>query len=268
MKKLCIVLALLLCLLPVLSVHAEEEVHPDRLIDAAGLLTEEEQLALSAHLDEISVNLNFDVAIVTVPSLEGSTAQAYADDLYDYNGYGMNGNDGILLLVCVGDEGRAYAYTTTGIGEQVFGDRAMDRLDEAFLPSLKALDYNDAFWKFADTCSDTVYYALYSEDGADAMDDDGGSFLPGLGWILLAVAIGIVLAFLVMSGYKAALKTVRSQAAANSYIRRDSLQLTTDKDIFLYSAVTSTPKADDHDSNSSSHTGSSGTSHGGRSGSF
>lgn len=256
MKKLCIVLALLLCLLPVLSVHAEEEVHPDRLIDAAGLLTEEEQLALSAHLDEISVNLNFDVAIVTVSSLEGATAQEYADDLYDYNGYGMNGNDGILLLVCVGDEGRAYAYTTTGIGEQVFGDRAMDRLDEAFLPSLKALEYNDAFWRYADSCNDIVL--AYRNE----------SFLPGFGWVLLALAVGIVLAFLVMSGYKSALKTVRSQAAANSYIRRDSLQLTTDKDIFLYSAVTSTPKAEDRDSNSSSHTGSSGTSHGGRSGSF
>ena len=37
MKKLCIVLALLLCLLPVLSVSAEED-HPARLVDGADLL--------------------------------------------------------------------------------------------------------------------------------------------------------------------------------------------------------------------------------------
>lgn len=271
MKKFCIVLALLFCFLPILSVSAEDD-HPARLIDGAGLLTEDEQLALSERLDTISIDLNFDVAIVTVPSLDGKTATEYADDFYDYNGYGMDGNDGILLLVCVGDEGRQYAYTTTGRGKWVFGDRAMDALDDAFLPSLRALDYNAAFWSFADTCNSIVYDVLYSEDGtydpSDYTDGSTESFLPGLGWALLAVVIGIVLSFLVMSGYKGALKTVRSQAAANSYIRRDSMQLTTDRDIFLYRTVTSTPKANDRDSNSSSHTGSSGTSHGGRSGSF
>ena len=47
MKKLCIVLALLFCFLPILSVSAEDD-HPARLIDGAGLLTEDEQLALLA----------------------------------------------------------------------------------------------------------------------------------------------------------------------------------------------------------------------------
>ena len=77
-----------------------------------------------------------------------------------------------------------------------------------------------------------------------------------------------MLAFVVMAGYKGALKSVRAQAAANSYVRRDSMQLTMDRDLFLYRTVTATPKPKDRDSNSSSHTGSSGTSHGGRSGSF
>lgn len=268
MKKLCIVLALLLCLLPVLSVSAEEE-HPARLIDGAGLLTEEEQLALAEHLDAISIDLNFDVAIVTVTSLDGKTATEYADDFYDYNGYGMDGNDGILLLVSVDGDTRNYAYTTAGAGEYVFGDNAMDRLDEAFLPSLRSLEYNEAFWKFAESCNEIVYSVLYTEDGTLPETDSGSeSFLPGAGWILLALAIGIVLAFVVMAGYKGALKTVRAQAAANSYVCRDSMQLTMDRDLFLYSTVTATPKPKDNDSNSSSHTSSSGTSHGGRSGSF
>lgn len=268
MKKLCIVLALLLCLMPVLSVSAEED-HPARLIDDAGLLTEDEQVALADYLDTISIDLNVDVAIVTVTSLDGKTAQEYADDFYDYNGYGMDGNDGILLLVSVDGETRNFAYTTTGVAEYVFSDSAMDRLDDAFLPSLRALEYNDAFWKFAESCNEIIYSVLYTEDGTLPEADTGTeSFLPGPGWVLLSLAIGIVLAFVVMAGYKAVLKTVRAQAAANSYVRRDSMQLTMDRDLFLYRTVTATPKPKDHDGNSSSHTGSSGTSHGGRSGSF
>ena len=33
------------------------------------------------------------LAVVTVNSLEGKTAEAYADDYYDYNGYGYGEND-------------------------------------------------------------------------------------------------------------------------------------------------------------------------------
>ena len=268
MKKLCIVLALLLCLLPVLSVSAEED-HPARLVDGADLLTAGEELELADYLDTISIDLNVDVAIVTVTSLDGKTAQEYADDFYDYNGYGMDGNDGILLLVSVDGETRSFAYTTTGAAEDVFSDSAMDRLDAAFLPSLRALEYNDAFWKFAESCNEIIYAVLYTEDGTLPETDTGTeAFLPGFGWVLLSLAIGIVLAFVVMAGYKGALKSVRAQAAANSYVRRGSMQLTMDRDLFLYRTVTATPKPKDRDSNSSSHTGSSGTSHGGRSGSF
>ena len=41
----------------------------------------------------------------------GKTAEAYADDYYDYNGYGYGENDdGLLLLVSMGE--REWAITT------------------------------------------------------------------------------------------------------------------------------------------------------------
>ena len=281
MKKLCIVLALLLCLMPVLSVNAEAEPHPDRLIDSIGLLTADEQAALAERLDALSDQLSFDFVIVTVDTLDGKTATEYADDFYDYNGYGMNGKDGILLLICVGDEGRQYAYSLTGRGEDIFLSSDMDRLDAAFLPSLRESDYNDAFWCFTDTAAEIVSESTYTGDDPYAdydytTDPDYGystgeklaAFLyPGFGWVMLALGIGVLLAFIVMAGHKAALKSVRAQAAANSYVVDGSMRLTTDRDLFLYRTVTSTPR-NDNNRDSSSHTGSSGTSHSGRSGSF
>ena len=58
------------------------------LVDDAGLLTEEESNALLNKLEDISQKYENEVGIVTVNSLEGKTAEAYADDYYDYNGYG------------------------------------------------------------------------------------------------------------------------------------------------------------------------------------
>ena len=70
------------------------------LVDEAGLLSEEESSTLINKLEENSQRQKNEVAVVTVNSLEGKTAEAYADDYYDYNGYGYGENDdGLLLLV-------------------------------------------------------------------------------------------------------------------------------------------------------------------------
>ena len=50
------------------------------LVDEAGLLSEEESSTLINKLEEISQRQENEVAVVTVNSLEGKTAEAYADD--------------------------------------------------------------------------------------------------------------------------------------------------------------------------------------------
>ena len=75
-----------------------EERQKPLLVDNAGLLTEEESNALLNKLEDISQKYENEVGIVTVNSLEGKTAEAYADDYYDYNGYGYGENDDGLLL--------------------------------------------------------------------------------------------------------------------------------------------------------------------------
>ena len=96
--------------------HTGNEAAP-RLVDRADLLSELEEEELEARLDEISERQQADVVVVTVNSLDGKSAQDYADDFYDYNGYGI-GTDksGILLLVSM--EARDWHITTTDSGSE------------------------------------------------------------------------------------------------------------------------------------------------------
>ena len=137
-----------------LCVDIPEERQLPRLVDRADLLTDQEEADLLARLDEISQRRQCDVAVVTVETLEGKTARAYADDFYDANGYGMgSGDDGILLLVCMGS--RDWWITTYGLGTDAMTDAALDYVSQSFLPDLSSGNYSGAFTTFA-TLSDRV----------------------------------------------------------------------------------------------------------------
>lgn len=60
-----------------------------RLVDEADLLSDAEEKDLLSKLDEISERQKCDLVIVTVKDLGGKTPEAFADDYFDYNGYGQ-----------------------------------------------------------------------------------------------------------------------------------------------------------------------------------
>ena len=105
---------LLLCLIAPMQLMAEtvpEERQLPRLVDNAGLLNGFEAEQVLEYLDQVSEKQKMDIAVVTVPSLGGKDVQAYADDFYDDNGYGMGeDDDGILLLISMSE--REWAMTT------------------------------------------------------------------------------------------------------------------------------------------------------------
>ena len=88
---------------PVLA-EESSKVSKDYVVDNADLLTQTGENELSEKLQDISDELQFDVVVVTTNSTGSKTATEYADDYFDYNGYGRgSNNDGALFLV---DSGR------------------------------------------------------------------------------------------------------------------------------------------------------------------
>lgn len=253
------------------NVAAYNSGHLPRLVDEGDLLTDEEERRLIEKLDDISGRQQCDVIIVTTGSLNGKTATEYADDYFDYNGYGLgNEKDGILLLVSMKE--RNWAISTHGAAIDAFTDAGQEAMTDQFIPKLSEGDYLDAFNQFAELCDDFLIQAAtgepYDVHNLDSEEDSDILAIPGV-MPGLAIGSGCLLAFIVVSVMKGTLKSVRSQAAASSYIRPGSLHITKSYDYFLYRHISKTAKPKDHNSGgSSTHVSSSGSTHGGSSGSF
>lgn len=240
-----------------------------RLEDMADLLSDDEEEELLAKLDEISGRQQVDVVVVTVNSLEGKSAMAYADDFYDYNGYGFGEDrDGILLLVSM--EERDWHISTAGWAITAFTDAGQEYMSEQFLGYLGDGDYAEAFHTFADLCDDYITQAASGEPyDVDHLPE--APFSAG-GCLIMAFGAAFLVSLIATGIMKGQLKTVRSQREADNYIRQGSMQLTKRSDRFLYRHVDRRRKAEkketDKEGGSTTHTSSSGTTHGGSGGKF
>ena len=241
----------------------QERLQP-RLVDQADLLTDTQETSLQQELDNISEKLNFDVAIVTVDSTGSRTPQAFADDYYDYNGFGMGTNaDGVLLLVSMAE--RDWHISTAGFGITAFTDAGLDYMSDIFVPYMSDGDYMKAFETYADLCEQFVTQAKNGR----AYDNGNMPKVPFnlVKYAGIALIGGVVIALLIVEVMRRSLQSVRPQRSAGNYIKNGSMHITDSEDRFLYANVSkrARPKSS---SGSSSHRSSSGRSHGGRGGKF
>ena len=58
------------------------------VVDMAGILTLSEQQEIASRFTEFSESLKTDASVVLVADTGDLTAEAYADDFFDYGGYG------------------------------------------------------------------------------------------------------------------------------------------------------------------------------------
>ena len=217
--------------------------------DYADVLTDSEEADLLAKLEALGSANDIEVGVVTVDSYEGKDPQAFADDFYDYNGYGYGENDDGFIVVFntgEGDGNRNLAISTHGKGIDLLTDMEIDVIIEMMITPIKNGDFAGAFDNFVSECENAV--------------DTSVSLLT----IPLAIAIGFGLAFLIVKIQASKLKTVVQKADAADYV--GNVVLTYQNDQFMYRNVTSSPKA--KSDSSSTHTSSSGRTHGGGNKSF
>ncbi|MGN0375862.1 MAG: TPM domain-containing protein [Butyrivibrio sp.] len=253
--------ALLLCIVTVIPVLAESAA--PRLVDNADILSESEENTLISKLDEISERQRVDVIIVTVDTIGEKSPMEYADDFYDYNGYGFGEKkDGVLLLINM--EGRDWYITTTGYGITAFTDAGREYIADKFLEDLSDGNYAEAFMTYANLCDKFITQAKTGEPY-----DSGNLPKKPFNFLVCAIVslvIGLLVALVVTGIMKSKLKGVRFQQGAGSYIKEGSMNVTESRDLFLYTHLDMKEKPRDNDSGT--HTSSSGTTHGGGGGTF
>ncbi len=265
-KKTTVILALFLCIVTAFPVFAAGDL--PRLVDGASLLSPEEAEELLGKLDGISERQQMDIVVVTVNTLDGKTPQAYADDFFDYNGYGIGPDrDGILLLVSMED--RDWYISTRGYGITAVTDAGLDYLSARFLDDLSAGNYLQAFLTYAEQCDQFIAQAKTGQ-----AYDVGNEPKEPFGWLKfigISLAVGLAAALIVTGVMRGQLKSVRGRTSAGDYVKRDSLRITESSDMFLYSHVSRTaiPKNNSGSGGGSGvHISSSGASHGGGGGKF
>ena len=89
----------------------------------------------------------YSIMIVVTNDMFEMTYEEFADDYYDYNGYG---EDGVLLLVAV--ESRDWAISTTGYGIKAVTDYGLEYMAKRITPFLSNGSYETAFTNFAAIC--------------------------------------------------------------------------------------------------------------------
>ena len=248
-----------------------EQRQQPRLVDNANLLNSDEKSELTAKLDEISERQMLDVALVTMPNFSGKEPQAFADDFFDYEGYGFGeDDDGILFAIDM--ENRKWAISTYGYAITAFTDNGLIYLTDEFLPYLSSGEYYTAFSKYAELCDELITMARSGEPYDKAENGTDASFWINL--IPFSLIIGFIVSLFSAKRHKAKLLNVQNQIAAEDYTRSGSRQLYCSEDTYLNTNVTRRKLEKERNGNSSSsggssvHTSSSGRSHGGSSGSF
>ena len=220
----------------------------DRFIDTYGLLSEADANQLEAYLDQKSNELQFDIVVLVINSIQdypeyyGSYSN-FADDFFDYYGYGMGEKFSGALLVY--DVSRDYRYLST-CGEGVDAV-TVDGLKDAILSYFYSQNYKGAFTAFADYCE----YCIN-----DARDFHAGR--KGL----ISIVIGVVVGFIATGMMKSKLTSVKLQSQAANYVRDNSLNITESRDTYLYNQVSRIERSSKK-SSGGSHTSSSGRTHGG-----
>ena len=301
--RLSLLMAIFMCMSPVTVAYAYDTLIPydsgmpdeaikPRLVDAADLMTDQEESTLLAHLDEISERQQCDVVVLTTDSLDGMWAEDFADDYFDYNGFGMGADyDGILFVVSMSE--REWAFSTSGYGIDAFTDSTLSYMEDMIIPYLSDGDYYGAFLTYADQADAALNHARELEMGDYTLgeehpyyEDQGSTLLNKLKTVILlvpiSVIIGTILAFIqklrAQKQYSGLINDNR--AMTKSYA--SNMRLTKDQVLLVNRGIhrIHSPRKKNnsrgggggsrtsHVGRSSVHRSSSGRSHGGRSGRF
>ena len=232
------------------------------LKDEIGCLSETEAQQVTAKLEEVSNKLDFDVVIVTTDNLDGKSITAYADDYFDYGGYGRGTNrDGCVLVVYFNGDYTERWISTSGYGITALTDYGIQYIGTRVAPLMDEGNFFDAFIDYAGLCDELVVQARAGTplDSAQNTQKGDNTVLR----IVIAVIVGLIAGIIAMAVIKGKYKPVKLKANAQDYLVEGSLHLTGSYDNYRTSSVTRTPISNNSSGGSSTHTSSSGRSHGG-----
>ena len=264
MKKI-LSIAIVLILTLSLVIPALAEVDRPLLVDSAGFLSETEAQNVENKLQQMSDELDFDIVIVTTKDLKGKSKMEYADDFFDYGGYGIGrqgDRSGVLLLVYDTGYGTTERWiSTSGYGITAFTDYGIQYVGSQLIDLMDSGEWETAFLKFVNLTEQLVSQAKEGNPLDVSKQPQKQDVMKGL---IISLIVGLVIAAIVVSMVKSSYKPVKFKANASDYLVSGSLNVTGAYDNFRTSSVSRVAiQSKSSSGGSSTHTSSSGRSHGG-----
>jgi len=244
----------------------------DKVYDFADLLTDIEEDNLYNQVKEYISDTNYDLALVTTNENPKNSAMAYADDFFDYNGFGKNETrDGIVILIDMLN--RELYVSTSGYAIVLYDDFRIERILDSGYSYITKEDYFNTFSSMIDTMSN--YYDLgFPGDNLDIEIDEFGNvtyikYMPYQLIFVISIIITIIVPIVLYNKSRLKIKSI----SVISYLRLNKLTVKKDELINTYvnkrrretssSSGRYSGRSSSGGGGSSYHTSSSGRSHGG-----
>lgn len=219
--------------------------------DTAGLLAAQEWEELEQKAREISQQYQCGVYITTVDDYQdyAGTIRDCAKGLYQQLalGYG-SGKDGIMLTLSMAD--RDYWLLACGdFGNTALTDYGRDAMSEEFLDHFAENDWYGGFSDYLEACA--VYLQAAQDGNPVDVGSDSKPLTMGqkvLGAYGIALAVGLVIAFLVCRSFKAKMRTAVEAAEAEEYVPAGGVDIHVRQDHFLHTTTSRRKISKDSDS--------------------
>lgn len=233
------------------SVNEDEKIY-----DFANLYTESQEEELYKEVLNYINAYNMDLVIVTVNSNNKSSPMVYADDFYDYNKFGIGeSRDGVLFLIDM--QNREIYMSTTGSAIKMYNDYRINQALDKVYQYMSDEDYFLGTTNYIKVIQDYASSGFPSGSGHHVKMSTSGVILWSL--FIASFVTGIIMFILVKKN-----KLVRKATTAEEYLDKDSVDIKKVSDILISTNTVRTRIEHNTSSGgSSTHIGSSGSSHGG-----
>jgi len=203
--------------------------------DGASLLNESQLKQLKSKISQIENRHAVKIGIVTTKDLKGQEPSYAAESLLKSNfNTGRNGN--IVLLVDMGN--RKYHVATDAQMSNIITDEGgLPYLEDNFVSKLSEQNYEGAFNSFAEGVDHCLGYYEQNEEPYD----------PSSGFDPIAAAISVIFSIfigvIIRSSMIDAMSNVKPAIEASEYLDKDNIQITENRDNFLYMNVSRQSKS-------------------------
>ncbi|MBQ7751978.1 MAG: TPM domain-containing protein [Clostridia bacterium] len=234
--------------------HAE---NPPRVVDDAGIFTDEQKAELTEQVQRICDAYDFSYVIFTDDSSHGLSKDVYGADFLYYGGYGK-GDDfsSVCFFLCLEEGNRGWRTISENSYEDIFTSSVTYTIDEIVDKDMRGGRYFEAIKKATDYIEKSL-----SENNFELIEPPSNK--PNFfGWpLIVGIIIALVIAAMVIEGMKQKMR-LNTAISANEYLEKNSLKIRNNSVRFIYSTITKSKKHESSSSGGSSYSSGSSSSGG------